>query len=204
MTYHSQNSAGCMDLIKVNQLLSTTRLILSFQIRSDQDESIILNRFSCSFNLMVDLGPAPAIDFDCFQGAMMQTSDESGVSTVIFKIKREQKELYEMSMAREGWLDKKTNNFFLGNQKRFFKVMAFGTYLVYFKTKPKFGESNLPQGVISIKDMTDIMKGDKNTQIKFTSNKHNFEFLTQTKEEADLWLICLKFLNEHLNNKLNN
>jgi hypothetical protein len=71
MTYHSRNSAGCMDLIKVNQLLSTTRLILSFQIRSDQDESIILNRFSCSFNLMVDLGPAPAIDFDCFQGAMM-------------------------------------------------------------------------------------------------------------------------------------
>jgi hypothetical protein len=29
-----------------------------------------------------------------------------------------------MAMAREGWLEKKARNFFVGNQKRFFKIMA--------------------------------------------------------------------------------
>ena len=83
---------------------------------------------------------------------------------MVFKIKREQKELYEMAMAREGWLEKKARNIFVGNQKRFFKIMAQGTYLAYFRSKPKYGETNPPNGVISIKDMTNIEKGEKNTQ----------------------------------------
>lgn len=68
-----------------------------------------------------------------------------------------------MAMAREGWLEKKAHNFLFGKQKRYFKVMAQGTYLAYFGSKPKYGETNIPNGVISIKDMTDIEKGIKNT-----------------------------------------
>lgn len=67
-------------------------------------------------------------------------------------------------MAQEGWLEKKARNFLVGSQKRFFKVMAQGTYLAYFSSKPKYGETNIPNGVFSIKEMTDIDKGKTKQQ----------------------------------------
>ena len=74
------------------------------------------------------------------------------------KFRREQRELYEMAMLMEGFLSKKSSKFFVGNQKRFFKVIANGGYLAYYKERPKFGATVIPNGVYTIKDMKGIRR----------------------------------------------
>jgi phage antirepressor YoqD-like protein len=61
-----------------------------------------------------------------------------------------------MAMVHEGWLTKKARSMFAGSQKRFFKIMAQGRYLAYYKKSPKFGEANIPNGVFEIKTMSGI------------------------------------------------
>jgi len=79
--------------------------------------------------------------------------DEYVITKVNSKFRREQRELYEMAMLIEGFLLKKSSKLLIGHQKRFFKVIANGGYLAYFKEKPKFGEIVTPKGVYTIKDM---------------------------------------------------
>lgn len=61
----------------------------------------------------------------------------------------------------EGFLNKKSSHLLLGSQRRFFKVIANGGYMAYYKKMPKFGETIAPSGVFTIKDMRDIVRVDK-------------------------------------------
>lgn len=63
---------------------------------------------------LVELDP---VDIDPFTGSQrrFEIEDEYIVGKVNAKFRREQRELYEMAMLMEGFLSKKSSNFFLGN-----------------------------------------------------------------------------------------
>ena len=62
----------------------------------------------------VELDP---VDIDPFTGSQrrFEIEDEYIVGKVNAKFRREQRELYEMAMLMEGFLSKKSSNFFVGN-----------------------------------------------------------------------------------------
>jgi|LauGreDrversion4_2_1035121.scaffolds.fasta_scaffold120212_1 hypothetical protein len=63
---------------------------------------------------LVELDP---VDIDPFTGSQrrFEIEDEYIVGKVNAKFRREQRELYEMAMLMEGFLSKKSSNFFVGN-----------------------------------------------------------------------------------------
>lgn len=58
------------------------------------------------------------MDLDCFAGSQrkFEQEEEYIVTKVNSKFRREQRELYEMAMLLEGFLQKKSSNYFIGNQ----------------------------------------------------------------------------------------
>ncbi len=101
-----------------------------------------------------------AVDLDPFSGSQQEEerNDEYQVGKVQARFKREQRELYEMAMLIEGNLEKKSLSILVGMQRRFFRVIGNGAYLAYYESKPKFGETTTPNGVYTIKDMSELKR----------------------------------------------
>ena len=107
----------------------------------------------------------PIIDIDPFGGHYVQKHASGRSSTIQdnseeyspeFAIKDEEKELYEQAVSMEGYLTKVATNLFKSKLKRYFKVIAHGSYLVYWKEVPKPKECAFPCGVFFVGDMFDI------------------------------------------------
>jgi len=66
-----------------------------------------------------------------------------------------------MAMLMEGSIEKKSLSILVGLQRRFFRVIGNGAYLAYYNSKPKFGEITTPNGVFTIKDMSELHRMKK-------------------------------------------
>ena len=72
-------------------------------------------------------------------------------------LRREEREIYEQAKQREGKVWKKSHNILVGFQKRYFKVLASGTYLAYYNQMPVSGKDlPKPNGVFEIVLMQSI------------------------------------------------
>lgn len=69
-----------------------------------------------------------------------------------------------MAMLMEGNLEKKSHSLLLGHQRRFFRVIGNGAYLAYYDSKPKFGETKTPNGVFTIKEISELKRLSKACQ----------------------------------------
>ena len=45
---------------------------------------------------------------------------------------RSDRDLFKSACAKEGWLEKKSTNVLVGFQNRYFKIIAGGSYLIYY------------------------------------------------------------------------
>lgn len=84
-----------------------------------------------------------------------------------------------------------------GKQKRYFKIIASGNYLVYYKERPDQKASVEPLGVYKVVDMEDIEhNGSKG--LSFKIGHDTFTFFCKSNEAANVWITYLKFLNQML------
>ena len=90
-----------------------------------------------------------------FSGATHSGFNDEKIHIASFK--REERELFEMAMIREGCLKKKSTSIITGYQQKYFEVIANGAYLAYSDNKRGKNDKILcPNGVFDISLMMSI------------------------------------------------
>lgn len=88
---------------------------------------------------------------------------------------RAKRDVYREAKNKEGYLMKKSTQFFHGWQRRYFKIIQGGDCLIYFEkmVDESNGEKPTPSGIFDITKMEEI-KDCKNGQFTFKFGKRKF------------------------------
>ena len=94
-------------------------------------------------------------DINPFSGASQSSGGDGRIHIASFR--REERELFEMAIIREGHLKKRAVNLLGKYQSKHFEVIANGAYLAYYEKKPGKNDKILcPNGVFDISLMMGI------------------------------------------------